>query len=219
MKALHRPWRVWATVPTTADPARLAEPALFGSPTWFAKRALFAGPARFAWPAQFAWPAWFAKPVLFASLALVGGLVPMPAQAAGGANCSLTTTPLAFGKYVPSAGSPADFTATISVACTASGPTAVPIHGTITLTGPGGPAGRQLTSGTHTLRYQLYVDPGRTSPWGNGSADGGAISISGVVNLATPFRQVFTIYGRVLARQSTVKVGQYADQLTAVLTY
>jgi spore coat protein U-like protein len=153
------------------------------------------------------------------SLMLLAALAPSSADAGGGASCSLSATPLAFGKYVPSSGSPSDFTATISVTCTASGTISIPIHGTISLTGTGGPSGRQLSDGGYRLRYQLYLDPARTVLWGIiGGGDGTAV-ISGVVGPAIPFRQALTVYGRVLARQSDARAGSYADQITVVLNY
>jgi len=158
-------------------------------------------------------------PCIAIALGLLAVPAAVPARAGGAANCALSVTPLAFGKYVPSANSPSDFTATITLTCTASGTTPVPIHGTISLTGAGGPPGRQLAAGTHHLRYQLYVDPARTALWGDGSGGGGTTTISGVVGLATPLRQVLTVYGRILARQSDALVGNYTDQITAVLTY
>jgi spore coat protein U-like protein len=143
----------------------------------------------------------------------------MPAHAGGGAGCSLSATPLAFGKYVPSSGSPSDFTATITVTCTASGATPVPIHGTISLLSASGASGRQLTGGGRRLRYQLYLDPARAVAWESGSGGDGTVSVSGVVGPTTPFRQTLTVYGRILARQSEARVGNYADQLTVVLNY
>ena len=127
-------------------------------------------------------------------------------------------TPLAFGNYVPSSSSPTDFTATITVTCTASGATPAPISGTIHLTGAGGAAGRHLTDGAHQLRYQLYLDPARTVQWGNGGS-AGAASIAGVVIATTPFSQALTIYGRILARQADARVGSYADHFTVILNY
>jgi spore coat protein U-like protein len=149
----------------------------------------------------------------------VTALAPAPARAAGGASCGIAATPLAFGNYVPSSGSPTDFTATITVTCTASGATPVPVSGTINLTGAGGPAGRHLTDGPHQLRYQLYLDPARSVPWENGGGGVGAASISGAVSPTTPFRQAVTVYGRILARQSEAHVGNYADHLTVILNY
>jgi spore coat protein U-like protein len=148
----------------------------------------------------------------------VAAPAPAPARAAGGASCGLSATPLAFGNYVPASSSPTDFTATITVTCSASGTTPVPISGTINLTGAGGPAGRHLTDGAHQLRYQLYRDPARSAPWGDGGGVGAA-SISGVVGPTTSFRQALTVYGRILARQSDARVGNYTDHFTVVLNY
>jgi spore coat protein U-like protein len=37
--------------------------------------------------------------------------------------------------------------------------------------------------------------------------------------LTSPFRQVLTVYGRILARQTGTQVGDYTDQITVVLNY
>lgn len=146
-------------------------------------------------------------------------LPPQPAHAGGGANCALSTTSLAFGQYVPSRSSPSDFTATISMTCTASGAAPVPVLGVISLTGSGGAFGSELADGPNRLRYQLFLDPARTVLWGDGGGASHTQTVSGVVGAATPFRATLTVYGRVLARQSDAAVGAYADQITAVLNY
>lgn len=140
------------------------------------------------------------------------------AQGTGGARCSLAVTPLVFGRYVPFSGAPADFSATVTVTCVASGAASVPVHGTIGLIGgAGGPSGRSLASGKHGLRYQLYLDPGRTIPWGNGT--GGIVSVSGVVTANAVLRQTVTVYGRILARQSAAHVGIYTDRIIVEMNY
>jgi spore coat protein U domain-containing protein, fimbrial subunit CupE1/2/3/6 len=154
-----------------------------------------------------------------AALMALAVLAPWPARAAGGATCSVSTTPLVFGKYVPSATSPSDFTATITLTCAASGTTPVPIHATIALTSAGGASARRLTAGARQLRYQLYLDPAKTVLWGDGSSGNDVATVSGVVDRTTPFRQAFTVYGRILARQSSTLVGNYGDQITVVLHY
>jgi spore coat protein U-like protein len=158
-------------------------------------------------------------PRVLTTLMVVAALAPIAAHAGGGAGCSLSATPLAFGTYVPSSSSPSDLTATITVTCTASGATPLPIHGTIGLLGASGPFGRQLSDGRHRLRYQLYLDPARTIGWESGSGGNGTASISGIAGPTNPYRQTLTVYGRLLARQSEARVGKYADQLTVVLSY
>jgi len=142
-----------------------------------------------------------------------------PAQAAGSASCMLSTTPLVFGQYVPSRNAPSDFTATLNLTCAASGATSATVEGTIGLIGAGGPGGRHLADGSHRLRYQLFIDPARTILWGDGSGNTRTKSISVVVGPTTPFRGAFIIYGRILARQSHTVVGNYTDQITAVVNY
>jgi spore coat protein U-like protein len=156
---------------------------------------------------------------LLPAIALLWELAAATARAAGGASCSLAATPLAFGPYVPFSSAPTDFTATITVTCTAIGVAAVPLQGTIALTGTAGQAGGQLSNGASVLRYHTYLDPARTMVWGNGNGLGGTATVTGVVGPTTPFRHAYTVYGRILARQTAARVGTYADQLTAVLTY
>ncbi len=142
-----------------------------------------------------------------------------PARAGNGTSCFLSITPLAFGKYVPFASSPSDFTATIMVNCTTSSALSVPIHGTIILAGADGPFSRRLNTGSHSLRYQLYLDPARTLLWGDGNGGSGTGSVSGTVSENIPFRQILIVYGRIQARQSYAHVDTYADQIIAVLNY
>lgn len=151
-----------------------------------------------------------------APLALVAALLSAPANAAEGVGCTLSTTSLAFGRYVPSRNAPLDFTATISLSCSAQGQTAAPVEGTIALLGP---SARSLTGGQHRIRYQLFMDPARTIPWGDGSGNTSTKAISGMVGPTTPMRATFTVYGRVLARQSHAEVGSYSDRITVVLSY
>lgn len=147
-------------------------------------------------------------------------LEPAPAQAGGNVSCSISTTALAFGQYVPSRDGASDFTATVEVACTAaSGDAPVPVQGSIALIGRGANGRHELTDGAHQLSYQLFLDPARTIPWGDGHGEGGIQSISGVAGGATPFRVTVIVYGRILARQAGASVGSYADQITAVLSY
>lgn len=141
------------------------------------------------------------------------------ARAGGNVSCSISTTALAFGQYVPSRSGASDFTATIEVTCTASGDAPVPVEGSISLIGRGANGRRELTDGANRLSYQLFLDPARTIPWGDGSGESRTQPISGVAGGAAPFRVTVTVYGRILARQAGVSVGSYADQITAVLNY
>jgi spore coat protein U-like protein len=154
--------------------------------------------------------------LVISCLALLAS-TPALGQGGGGASCTLTATPLAFGTYAPSSGQPADFSATLTVTCVSSGSTPVPVKATIALSG--GESGRRLTGGTRSLRYQVYLDPARTMPWGDGAGDGAVASVSGLVSSQAVLRQTFTLYGRILGRQNDARVGDYSDRITAILTY
>lgn len=144
---------------------------------------------------------------------------PLSAQAPGNLSCNIATTALAFGQYLPSRSGASDFTATVQVTCTASGDAPVPVEGSIALVGRGANGRREMANGADRLGYQLFLDPARTIPWGDGSGESRMQTISGVAGAATPFRVTLTVYGRILARQGRAPVGSYADQVTAVLNY
>jgi spore coat protein U-like protein len=141
------------------------------------------------WPAGLQMRRRAAQDCCWVLMLLAAAPTPAPANAVGGASCSVSATSLAFGNYVPASSSPTDFTATITVTCTASGVTPAAIAGTVNLMGSAGQAGRYLTGGPQQLRYQLYRDPARSIPWGDGGGGAGAAAISGFVGPATPFRQ------------------------------
>lgn len=153
------------------------------------------------------------------ALACLMALQAAPVQAAGSVSCNVFTTALAFGQYVPSRSGASDFTATIEILCTAAGETPTPVEGSISLIGRGTNGRRELIDGANHLYYQLYLDPARTVPWGDGSGEGRTQSVTGTASGASPFRATVTVYGRVLARQSRTSVGRYSDQITAVLRY
>ena len=150
---------------------------------------------------------------------ITGAIYPAPARADGGAVCSVSSTPLMFGQYVPARDGSSDFTATVTVTCTGSGAGAATVEATIGLVGGAGSGGRELADGPHRLRYQLYLDPARTIPWGDGSGDTRIRSIALSVGPTGPTRQSYTIYGRIRGPQSQVMVGHYSDQATVIFNY
>lgn len=157
------------------------------------------------------------NPARAAALILIATATPAWSQSAGGAHCEMTATPLAFGRYTPQSAAPADFTATLSVSCSVQGTDPVAVSGSVAL--PGDAAGRRLDAGSGELRYQLYLDPARSRPWGDGTGDGETAPVRGTAGPNAPYRQTITLYGRILARQSRATVGTYVDQIEAVLSY
>ena len=142
-----------------------------------------------------------------------------PAGAAGRAACTMSTTSLVFGQYVPSRDGPTDFTATITVTCAATGTSSAAVEGTIGLIARGGPGDRELAAGAHRLRYQLYLDAARTIPWGDGSGGTRTKAMSIVASPGHSASQAHTGYGRIRGRQTRAMAGNYSAQITAVLHY
>ncbi len=151
-------------------------------------------------------------------------LVVMPlysVQALSGPNvsCSIATTPLAFGEYLPYRVVPTDSTSEITVTCTTSGSLEEPWSGVIFLIGARLAIDRQMQQGLNTLQYHLYLDQAHTMVWGDNDAMANSLPISGTVSPYIPFRQTIVIYGHIPAMQTSSPVAQYDDQITATLSY
>ncbi|MET0595306.1 MAG: spore coat U domain-containing protein [Polyangiaceae bacterium] len=132
-------------------------------------------------------------------------------------NCSISTSPVAFGSYDPvgtNAATPLDTAGTVTVTCTSGAST------TITL-GQGGNAGggstdaspvrRMRDSGSAYLSYALYQDASRMTTWGNTSG-------TGVNHTGTGSSSNISVYGRVAAGQN-VASGSYSDTVVATITF
>jgi spore coat protein U-like protein len=130
------------------------------------------------------------------------------------ANCTITTTPVAFGAYDPiSANASTALTATgeVSTTCT-SGASA-----TITLdqganAGSGSTASvpvRRMANGSNYMNYGLYSDNGYTTTF-----DG----VTGVSVTGTGTQVNTNVYGSIPAGQN-LPTGAYADAVVATVTF
>lgn len=128
------------------------------------------------------------------------------------ANCTVSTSAVAFGSVNPLSGSNVDASGGITVTCTSgTGWTATAGVGA----GSGASyAARRMTAGSDLLSYNLYTDSARTSVWGDGSGSTATIAGTG-----TGAGQNVTVYGRVGSGQSTVPPGSYADTVAVTVTY
>jgi len=132
------------------------------------------------------------------------------------ANCSISTSAVAFGSYDPlgtNASTPLDAQGSVSVQCTQGA------SATITL-GQGANPGanssdadpaRQLASGADRLSYGLFRDAARTNNWGNTGGTGQA-------HTGTGAQASLTVYGRIPAGQSA-PAGSFADTVTATVNF
>jgi spore coat protein U-like protein len=71
---------------------------------------------------------------------------------------------------------------------------------------------RKMTSGSNTISYSLFSNPGMTTNWGE------TVGIDTVASTGTGATQSFTVYGQVPA-QSTPAPGSYSDTVTVTVTY
>lgn len=128
------------------------------------------------------------------------------------ANCAVSTTPIAFGNVDVTTGAAVLGTGGISVVCTNgtewSASADAGTGATATL------AVRQMSDGAETLNYVLYTEPTRTTIWGDGVTTTATIDGTG-----TGVAQESVIYGRILAAQTGVTAGSYADTVAVTVTY
>lgn len=139
------------------------------------------------------------------------------------ANCTISTSPVAFGDYDPvvaNASTALTASGQVTVRCTKS---TVP---TITL-GPGGnfaSGTRNMANGSERLAYQLYQPPTTTpnaacaaSPTQVWDASVGGTFAPGAAPSAAP--RAFNVCGVVPAGQVTAAVGSYSDTVVATVNF
>ena len=159
--------------------------------------------------------------------------------------CTINDTGVAFGNYDPTSGTANASTGCIGVTCTPG--CALPIiiiclgynglSSTITLSASSSSGlfspRQMIASGGRSLSYNLYVDPGHTTIFGNGGSGTSDVtycftganvaSCSGATYTGSPAgpgseSQAIPVYGLLPARQN-VSAGAYADTLTATITF
>lgn len=142
--------------------------------------------------------------------ATVGGTLATSATVT--ANCTVSTSALAFGNVNTISGSNVDGTGGLSVTCT---------NGTAWAASAGVGAGsgasfasRRMTGGANLLDYNLYTSSGYTTVWGDGTGSTATIGGTG-----SGSAQAVTVYGRVGSGQTSVPAGAYADTVAVTVTY
>lgn len=129
--------------------------------------------------------------------------------------CTVSGTTLNFGSSIDplAAATPIDTTSTLTVQCTNTTPYAVALNAGANAGGASNFSSRTMKSGSNTLGYQLYLDSGRSSVWGDGTASSSTSSGTG-----TGSAQSLTIYGR-LPSLANVVPGSYTDTVTVTISY
>ncbi|HEX7690317.1 MAG TPA: spore coat U domain-containing protein [Burkholderiaceae bacterium] len=129
--------------------------------------------------------------------------------------CTVSGTTLSFGGAINplSTGVPLDASSSLSVQCTNTTPYAVALNAGTHAGGPANFTARAMASGSNSLGYQLYLDSGRSSVWGDGTGSSATSSGTG-----TGSTQTIPIYGRIPSLSGIVP-GTYTDTVTVTVTY
>jgi spore coat protein U-like protein len=128
-------------------------------------------------------------------------------------NCTISTSAMAFGAYDPvvaNASTGLDGVGTITTACTKGATTTIGLSLGANASG----VTRRLTnSAGNYLSYEIYLDSGRSTIWGNSGSD--LLSPAAAPSKAA---RSFTAYGRIVSSQD-VPAGAYADTVTATVNF
>ena len=156
------------------------------------------------------------------------GLLSLPSTARAAVDCSVSTSPMAFGQYDPDAGDLDSDSGQVTVSCRVVS-SAPPFGGLISYSismspGLGGSYNnRRMQSGANMLRYNLYVS-GIRSPaevWGDGTSN--TQTAPGSITLQSQLGDSRTrdhiVYGRIIGNQTSVAPGTYADSILITLTF
>ena len=135
--------------------------------------------------------------------------------AASATTCRLTVPPFNFGTYSPGDSAPLDIAGLIDVRCNGqTGPFSV----TLSPGSSGSFAQREMVSGPYLMRYNFYVNAGRTIVWGDGT--NGSSPVNGFKSRPAPGQENFSlsVYGRVFPAQA-VGEGLYRDDVIVTVVF
>ena len=130
-------------------------------------------------------------------------------------SCNVSGTALNFGSSIDplAAATPLDASSTLTVRCTNTTPYTVSLNAGSNAGGASVFSARTMKSGTNSLAYQLYLDAGRSTVWGDSTNASSTVAGTGTGNA-----QNLTIYGR-LPSLANVVPGSYTDTVTVTVTY
>lgn len=152
-----------------------------------------------------------------ALLAVALVLLASNAQAQRGhiTSCLVSATGVPFGIFV---GGRIDITGTITLICEGNGNNNNPYTVTLSEGGSNTFLDRTMFHGFDELHYNLYVDPARTTIWGNGLGETqlhtGSLSFPG----GRPATAFLPVYAR-LQTQRPPPAGLYADQIIVTVSF
>ncbi len=144
------------------------------------------------------------------------GIVLATAVTSNAADCNVSTAGAAFGAYVSLSGTTGDTIGAVKVTCTGTVGELVSYTVSADWIVQGGL--RSATDGKTPVLYALYIDGGRSQPWGDGSS--GSFVISDNYQMGTPTSsRSYYVYGRIFAAQTSASAGNYTANVTLQLNY
>jgi spore coat protein U-like protein len=131
-------------------------------------------------------------------------------------HCSVASTPVSFGNYDVFSTVPLDSTGFITISCSNPDGKPMPITVSISSGGSGSfnPRQMRLAGGTDRMNYYLFIDPSKTTIWGDNT--GGTSTFASTI-VRNPTLNA-TIYGRIPAKQD-LKAGAYSDSLLVTVVW
>jgi spore coat protein U-like protein len=135
---------------------------------------------------------------------------PAIAEAQLGLNCSISTTPVAFGDYNVLSATPKTTTGTVTYQCTLG----VGIIVTLSKGSSSAFDPRTMRNGAEVLNYNLYREATYSTIWGDGT--GGSQTYTAAATVLFPTN--VTVYARVPAGQN-VAAGSYSDSVVATIIF
>jgi spore coat protein U-like protein len=135
---------------------------------------------------------------------------PAIAEAQLGLNCTISTTPVAFGDYNVLSPAPKTTTGTVTYQCTF----AINIIVTLSRGSSSTFDPRTMRNGSEVLNYNLYREATYQTIWGDGT--GGTQTYTALASVLFP--TTVTVFARLPAGQN-VAVGSYGDSVVATIIF
>jgi spore coat protein U-like protein len=144
---------------------------------------------------------------------------------AAAVTCTISTPGLAFGSYDVFAAGATNGNATLSVTCSLDpldqgAQKLVPYVISLSTGSSGSFVQRTMKSGSNALAYNIYTSNTYSVVWGDGTGSTATQSGSHVLNSGHPtLTSSFTGYGRIPALQDVAVASDYADNVTATISW
>lgn len=132
--------------------------------------------------------------------------------------CTVAAATLNFGQYDPSTGTNLAVNQNISVTCTKGTPFTVAMNAGLPANGGSFAARVMKESGGNTLNYNLYLNAGLTTVWGDGTGTTSVSPSQTGTGLGTPVS--LTVYGNIPYQPNAVPTATtYSDSVTMTVSY